>query len=39
MTQKASSNSKDREKYLEMYVDDEGRLREDGKSGVEIRID
>jgi|GEM_PF-3267857 len=33
------SNSRDKEKYLEMYVDDEGGLREDEEdTGLEIEI-
>lgn len=33
------SNSQDKEKYLEMYVDDEGGLREDEEdTGLEIEI-
>ncbi|MFP4188633.1 MAG: hypothetical protein ACLFR5_04390 [Halobacteriales archaeon] len=32
------SNSRDKEKYLEMYVDDQGRLRDEDEEDDEIEV-
>jgi hypothetical protein len=40
MTEKPSSKNRDTEKYLEMYVDDDGGLRDDEKEqGPEVEIE
>jgi len=38
MTEKARAKNRDTEKYLEMYVDDDGGFSDDDDVDIEIRL-